>query len=111
MMIQNEKVREALIDVYNRCFDTTDDVDVLAEYISELEARIPQWISVKDRLPEDGDEVLFFVMDWVMKGKYCKQVPHWEAYLSGGSAHYHKNNGIEHVTHWMPLPEPPKESE
>ena len=75
-----------------------------------LQARIPQWISVKDRLPEDGDEVLFFVMDWVMKGKYCKQVPQWEAYLSGGSAHYHKNNGIEHVTHWMPLPELPEEN-
>ena len=102
-MIQNEKVREALIDVYNRCFDTTDDVDVLAEYISELEARIPQWISVKDRLPEDDEMKLITLWDCnSMRMAYYYEQELWIC------------NGVDvtgFVTHWMPLPEPPEENE
>ena len=98
-MIQNENVREALIDVYNRCFDTTDDVDVLAEYISELEARIPQWISVKDRLPENSNIVLVCVDNIVPEG-----------YVQIGwmLGEFFEN---KHVTHWMPLPEPPEDTD
>lgn len=56
------------------------------------------WTSVKDRLPEDGQRVLVFIphsdtkidTDRILSGKWVR----W--------------NG--HVTHWMPLPEPPEEA-
>ena len=55
-----------------------------------------KWISVKDRLPEDGVQVLA-----------CTK--HGKAF----SAHCEKGKWrVSHsvtVTHWMPLPEPPKE--
>ena len=62
---------------------------------------VPQWISVKDRLPEekpepdlylvateDEESRLFVELDLLICGKW---------YNYGAS-----------VTHWMPLPEPPK---
>ena len=57
------------------------------------------WISVKDRLPEEMQAVLAIFDDesLAIVWMYCQQ---WhmvgEPYLTG-------------ITHWMPLPEPPKE--
>ena len=67
------------------------------------------WISVKDRLPEDERTVLVYYNF----GDKCKisfyetlayyafdPEPHWQ----------HEGTGLK-VTHWMPLPEPPEEGE
>lgn len=72
-----------------------------------------EWISVKDRLPDVFDEVLVYdtfsntsisiawrettprkngIVDW-----------YWNSQMS-----YPED--LTHVTHWMPLPEPPKET-
>ena len=54
------------------------------------------WISVKDRLPEDGQDVLV----WDDGGF---------AYIDVRLCGTWKYGGNYGVTHWMPLPEPPKE--
>ena len=56
------------------------------------------WISVKDRLPEKYEEVL------VYSAKYGVQVD----WIADNTDYLWWNYG-ELVTHWMPLPEPPKE--
>ena len=70
--------------------------DALA-YINQLEARATKWISVKDRLPENYETVIISREDcheacigWLIDGSWS--VP----------------KGV-HVTHWMQLPELPKE--
>ena len=83
--------------------------DALA-YIQQLEARVPRWIPVEERLPESDDNVLVIV-----NGE-CKTMTFEEAYML---ASYYPGEGwiVEEyedwenpvVTHWMPLPEPPKE--
>lgn len=61
---------------------------------------VPQWISVKDRPPEDNDRVIAFrpYEAEVSAYRYCVM---WGWSLKTSISH----SGI---THWMPLPAPPK---
>lgn len=66
------------------------------------------WISTNDRLPENEQYVMLWTKTGVMKyAKYLNDEPHrpWIAYDEYGSIRAWDNV----VTHWMPLPEPPKE--
>lgn len=64
-----------------------------------LEMR-PVWISVTEKMPEVGEDVMTFG-DWGrQQGKYFPN--YWE--LCGGD----NLATPEQITHWMPLPEPPK---
>ena len=75
--------------------------DTLA-MVQQLEAQAPKWISVEERLPEDCGEVLFVLYGRVYLGDYlwneAFETPAGSVFFAG-----------EAVTHWMPLPEPPKE--
>ena len=78
----------------------------LVDYLIENGVTVQEWISVEDRLPssEDLERSQFHnflvanefgeVREAVFTGKYFAKLG---SRLSG-------------VTHWMPLPEPPKES-
>ena len=63
---------------------------------------IPRWISVEERLPEHMDDVLTWVRGLVEIGCYDENDECWELYTCVGDGS---------VTHWMPLPEPPKEEQ
>ena len=81
-------------------------LDYLME-IQRLENELKKydWVSVKDRLPEDGQEVF----------AYCSEADSFEMLvLRCLSENMWINRALdiyENVTHWMPLPEPPKENE
>jgi Protein of unknown function (DUF551) len=57
----------------------------------------PKWISVKDRLPEDASDVLIAWSDGVSEACFCDE--EW----------CREGRMLRSVTHWMPLPEAPKE--
>lgn len=66
-----------------------------------------EWISVKERMPRYNKDVITFapnmampiVVDWY-NGYYGEDDNEWhEGWNTGRS-----------ITHWMPLPEPPKNS-
>lgn len=62
-----------------------------------------KWISVKDRLPEEG-QVCFV---------YCKENDRLECVPYVGSwplvmINWEKGESTDPVTHWMPIPEPPR---
>lgn len=67
-----------------------------------------EWISVKDRLPDRTERVLCACWDYVTKSYWHELLwfenGNWWKSLATYDANYNK-----HVTHWMPLPEPPKE--
>lgn len=76
--------------------------DALA-YIKQLEAAQPKWISVRERLPEDGAKV-------IAVGLYGNI--HTAIHLYENT--YEREDvpgdyGYFSATHWMPLPEMPKE--
>lgn len=72
-----------------------------------------EWISVEDRLPEENEQVLitdgsdvFYAYKYYYEG--------WDYQIAedfDGEEGVFSTNAMKekHVTHWMPLPEPPKQ--
>ena len=74
--------------------------DALA-YITQLEARVPKWISVHDMKPADNTANLVFMRNSENRGFYTFDI---QAYIRGDW------NGVFspwEVTHWMPMPKLP----
>lgn len=87
-----------------------------------------EWISVKDRLPNFEESILFTNGGWICAGQYNEKTGNVYFHLSNTNVIQIMNSEIntetcgflcewnpwgnidtEDVTHWMPLPEPPKE--
>lgn len=70
------------------------------DVIKHLEAQLPKWISVEERLPEKSGSYLVCTSK---SSVYCTKFTRHE---QDGRFHTDINT---HITHWMPMPEPPKE--
>ena len=69
-------------------------------YKNGLEAGKPKWIPVSERLPKGGEIVL-------CNTKYFLEVLQWDERADMWVDQY-RSYQKNYVTHWMPLPEPPK---
>ena len=76
-----------------------DKLMFLVEAANNVLKSAPKWISVKERLPEPGERVLYCYRGFVGEG-YVTRSGEWER--AGIWTRYYPS-------HWMPLPEPPKE--
>jgi hypothetical protein len=65
-----------------------------------------KWIPVTDRLPEHDGRYLCNVKSFSFPGTFYRTILQ---YVDGGFVEGHIYT--DDVTHWMPLPEPPKEVE
>jgi hypothetical protein len=77
--------------------DTVSNEDVASHLIANG-VTVQEWISVKDRLPEEGGSYLVFSS----KSKTVFTAHYWQ-----GDRWANRANG-QFITHWMPLPQPPK---
>ena len=87
-------------DVPCRACDVADMIDTIDEAQT-----VGGWISVKDRLPEDAG--IYIICDHygnVMSRHFCKKSDKFAGYWHANGSKFYGN-----PTHWMPLPEPPKE--
>ena len=92
----------------DECSDTeTQPIESFEDFIADgvLSAGYhkQEWISVKDRLPKPNKLVLC----WWQSGDGEKEHYGFATFQSHG-VWYVSNEGMPEVTHWMPLPEPPK---
>ena len=82
--------------------------DALA-YITQLEARVPKWISVKERKPEG----VVLVANFAPGTEGYKKIDVADAFDAGNSdITFYLLNGVDveyNVTHWMPIPDAPPE--
>ena len=90
-------VREKLVELLDIIIQpgqkTLGDI---ADYLISHGVTVQEWISVDDRLPEQGEEAICIAADGdMMIGKYTEWGWMFPCYF-------------EDLTHWMPLPEPPK---
>ena len=104
-------MRENLIKILDTHCDYAGHVDCkddctecLANHLIANGVTVQQWIPVTERLPEPNKLVLC----WWESGD-----GEWEQYgfatFQRHGVWYVSNEGMPKVTHWMPLPQPPKE--
>lgn len=94
----------------NELLNQSDMIELLIGALRDALAKVPKWISVEDRLPESHDEKAdcFHVTD----GEFI-----WMAYYACKEWQFAQCTNSPYVidwtdiTHWMPIPEPPKEEE
>lgn len=86
-------------------------LDALAMAISALEKT--KWISVKDRVPDNKEHD--WVLAQVVEDNGFMHIPRVMEYRQAKNDWFEEtygwlseHNGLFSVTHWMPLPEPPK---
>ena len=72
---------------------------------SELKARVPEWISVKDRLPEVGG----YVVCIAKRNPFSRFMPMVARIEKNGWVNPITEQYISEVTHWMPLPPAPED--
>lgn len=88
--------------VISMCGDTLSYIQQLEAERDAAVAAIPCWISVEERLPEKGNVVLAI---WHGEIEIARYTPHRLGWYNF-TTRYDSPNA---VTHWMPLPKPPKE--
>lgn len=94
-------IEDILGDEYN--------LDRLRELMAQNKADIPdmdfgKWIPVTERLPEEGDRCLCNVRSFAFPGSFYQAILRYSKDGFRDGCIYEDG-----VTHWMPLPEPPKE--
>lgn len=114
----NDIIRAANKHVIKR-YDTSDnpryfnDNACMKDFISgaNWERERDKWISVKDHLPESGQMVLicsgenlFLNLNFFIFRRVGDNAPAFEYYRNGGLLFIEKDS----ITHWMPVPIPPK---
>ena len=109
--IEREALKKSIIEKANPVGYThiiPQDVYSTVLSIVECEAAVDvseimrgEWISVKDRLPEDDKMVLVWAVTKAGRGNVNR------AYHD--KTCWHGSGSMAGVTHWMPLPKPPRE--
>ncbi len=101
-----EKLVELLAEFYG-CDPMYYDVDALAiaQHLIDSGVTVQEWVSVKDRLPEAGE----YVVCIAKRNPFSRFMPMVARIEKNGWANPITGQYISEVTHWMPLPEPPKE--
>lgn len=98
-------VREKLVELLDIIIQpgqkTLGDI---ADYLISNGVTVQEWISVKDRLPEEKVNCIVHY-----KHAYCDNDDYWAIGICFYDGEKFRIDLSYKVTHWMPLPELPKE--
>ena len=100
-------VREKLIDILRKPIfphELADPTEAVADYLLDSGVTVQEWISVDDRLPENGG----YVVCIAKRNPFSRFMPMVARIEKNGWVNPITEQYISEVTHWMPLPEPPK---
>ena len=95
----------------DRIANQSTHIAALQQEIEKLRAQLPRWIPVEERLPDQDGKYLCVYSFRTMSGKPVgMSFPSVLDYYATDQIPHFQHEGINgmHVTHWMPLPEPPE---
>lgn len=91
-----------LCEMFDAVWDALDYIQELEKRVADLEAKVPKWASVKDRLPDKESMLCLVISDGDL------YVSHW--HWSGGGPWFFTDGEYDcNVTHWAKAPELPEE--
>lgn len=101
-------VREKLVELfYENNVRCDQKIEGLADDVIDIidhGVTAQEWISVKDRLPEEKVNCIVYYQH-----AYCDNDGYWAIGFCFYDGEKFRIDLLYNVTHWMPLPEPPKE--
>ena len=97
-------VREKLVDLIEsaRYFGSNTSEEI-AENLICHGVTVQEWVSVKERLPQEKVNCIVHY-----KHAYCDNDDYWAIGMCFYDGEKFQFNPVYKVTHWMPLPQPPK---
>ena len=99
-------VREKLVEMLQVDLSGSDgyDPELIADYMLDHGVTVQEWISVDDRVPEAGG----YVVCIAKRNPFSRFMPMVARIEKNGWVNPMTEQYISEVTHWMPIPQPPK---
>ena len=103
-------VMEKLVELLGRCaVEESITIEPVAEnrlvdFLANHGVTVQEWISVDDRLPEAGG----YVVCIAKRNPFSRFMPMVARIEKNGWVNPMTEQYISEVTHWMPIPQPPK---
>ena len=100
-------VREKLIEILRKPIfphELADPTEAVADYLLDSGVTVQEWISVDDELPEVGG----YVVCIAKRNPFSRFMPMVARIEKNGWANPITEQYISEVTHWIPMPQPPK---
>ena len=104
MMDVKEKLVDLIIDAKRTDPETGSFTEYLADHLIANGVTVQEWISVYDELPEVGG----YVVCIAKRNPFSRFMPMVARIEKNGWVNPITEQYISEVTHWMPLPQPPK---
>lgn len=107
--IEPARNRQAIKDVDGNTWlpMLQDEFRAMADFIE----RVQDWIPVEERLPGDSDGLVIMTDGEIVHPSYGNAMFGFDGKLGVFAPTKRKPWGFMRVTHWMPLPQPPKEED
>ena len=100
----NDRTKEKLVELLDIVIQpgqkTLGDI---ADYLISNGVTVQEWISVNERLPEEKVNCIVYY-----KHAYCDNDDYWAIGICFYDGEKFQMGLSYKVTHWMPLPKPPK---
>ena len=100
-------VREKLIEILRKPIfphELVDPTEAVADYLLDSGVTVQEWISVDDELPKTGG----YVVCIAKRNPFSRFMPMVARIEKNGWVNPMTEQYISEVTHWMPMPHPPK---
>ena len=100
-------VREKLIEILRKPIfphELVDPTEAVADYLLDSGVTVQEWISVDDELPKTGGYVVCIAKE----NPFSRFMPMVARIEKNGWVNPITEQYISEVTHWMPMPNPPK---